>query len=432
MNADTLLKALRADQLPSLRRAPFDAATLREAERIVEHVRSGGEAALRACAERFDGLDRGSSLVIEPSSLKHAAEALPIEDRRILERAAERIRRFAEAQRAALRDFELVSDVGGGDITMGQRVLPLSVVGCYAPGGRYPLPSSVLMTAVTARAAGVPNVIVASLRPTTATLAAAWVAGADMVLPVGGAHAVAAMAFGAVSPRCDAVVGPGNKWVTAAKHCVSAEVAIDMLAGPSEVVVLADDGADPRLIAADLLAQAEHDEDALAILVTEAGSLLEETRKELVVQLEDLPTAPTARAALARSFAVLTEGEAESVAVCNALAPEHLEIHVAPQRIDGIVASLRTYGSLFIGAGAAEVLGDYGLGPNHTLPTGGTARFAAGLSVYNLLRARTYIRNAEASLPVAARAELARLARMEGLEAHARAVAARINERRER
>ena len=141
MNADTLLRALRPDRLPSLRRVPFDAATLREAERIVEHVRSGGEPALRACAERLDGLDRGSALVIEPSSLKRAAEALPIEDRRILERSAERIRRFAEAQRAALRDFELVSDVGGGDITMGQRVLPLSVVGCYAPGGRYPLPS---------------------------------------------------------------------------------------------------------------------------------------------------------------------------------------------------------------------------------------------------------------------------------------------------
>lgn len=189
--------------------------------------------------------------------------------------------------------------------------------------------------------------------------------------------------------------------------------------------MLADAQADPRLIAADLLAQAEHDDDALAVLVTHSKSLIAATNAELARQLSDLPTAPTARNALSRSFAVLTESQEESIQVCNALAPEHLEIHTPPSSLEQVSKSLHTYGALFMGAGAAEVLGDYGLGPNHTLPTGGTARFAAGLSVYNLLRARTHIRCSAQTLPPPVRAELARFARLEGLEAHARAIEAR-------
>lgn len=425
MNDTTPLRTIRPNQLPTIRRMPFDAATLGEAERIVGEVRSRGESALRAHAERLDGLAAGSPLIIPATDLRRAAEALPAEDRQLLEATAARIRRFAQAQRDAWREFEIESDIGEGTITMGQRIMPLDTVGCYAPGGRHPLPSSVLMTAVTARVAGVRTVVVASPRPTGATLAAASIAGADLVLPIGGAQAVAAMACGVISPRCDAVIGPGNRWVTAAKHCVSTEAAIDMLAGPSEVVIMADTTADPRLVAADLLAQAEHDEDALAILVTDSATLIAATNGELDRQLGDLPTAPTACASLARSFAVLTTGEAESIAVCNALAPEHLEVHVESERLERVAGAMRTYGAIFIGAGAAEVIGDYGLGPNHTLPTGGTARFAAGLSVYHLMRARTYLRNNAGSLPAAARGELARLARMEGLEAHARAVDAR-------
>ena len=425
MNTAPLLRTLRAEEVPSLRRAPFDAATLAAAEAIVLEVRERGEPALRRLAERFDGLSPAAPLLIGPEALKAAAESLDTADLAVLRAAAQRIDRFARAQREALRDFEIDADVSGANLKLGQRVLPMKVAGCYAPGGRYPLPSSVLMTVITARAAGVKTVILASPRPSTATLAAAYVAGADALMPIGGAHAIAALAYGVGAPRSDAIVGPGNKWVTAAKHCVSADVAIDMLAGPSEVVVLADAEADPRLIAADLLAQAEHDDDALAILVTDSNSLIAATNNALARQLSDLPTASTARNALSRSFAVLTGSEAQSIDVCNALAPEHLEVVARPESLDRLSASLHAYGAIFIGAGAAEVLGDYGLGPNHTLPTGGTARFAAGLSVYNLLRARTYIRCSVGTLPPLMRAELARFARLEGLEAHARSIEAR-------
>lgn len=424
MRSIDILRTVRGDEIPSLHRAPFDAATLAGAESIVREVREQREPALRRLAERFDGLDPGSPLMIGRDTLSAAAASLSARDAEILRRAAGRIERFARAQREALRDFELQADVEGASIILGQRVVPMEVVGCYAPGGRHPLPSSVLMTVVTARTAGVRTVIAASPRPTLATLAAAHIAGADGLIAAGGAHAIAALAYGVGAPRCDAIVGPGNKWVTAAKHCVSADVAIDMLAGPSEVVVLADGEADAKLIAADLLAQAEHDEDALAILVTDSKTMIAATNAELEHQLADLPTSPTARVALSRSFAVLTRSESESIDVCNALAPEHLELHAEPSKLERMSAALRTYGALFVGSGAAEVLGDYGLGPNHTLPTGGTARFAAGLSVYNLLRARTHIR-ARGGLPGALRAELARFARIEGLEAHARAIEAR-------
>jgi phosphoribosyl-ATP pyrophosphohydrolase/phosphoribosyl-AMP cyclohydrolase/histidinol dehydrogenase len=420
-----LLRTIQPDQITTLQRAPFDAETLATSERLVREVAEGGQSSLRSLAERFDGLTPGAPLLIERPLLEAAADSLPATDRRILKEAAERIRRFADAQRGAFRDFEIKADLSGSTITMGQRVLPLEVVGCYAPGGRHPLPSSVLMTAITARAAGVRTVLVASPRPTAATLAAAAIAGADALLPIGGAHAIAALAYGVVAPRCDAIVGPGNKWVTAAKHCVSSSVSIDMLAGPSEVVILSDAKACPRLIAADLLAQAEHDEDAMAILVTDSRPLIDATNNQLAEQLADLPTGRTARAALSRSFAVLTTSEDESVRVCNRLAPEHLELHAEPASLDRIKDALCSYGTLFLGAGSAEVLGDYGLGPNHTLPTGGTARFAAGLSVYNLLRARTFIRCDTATIPSPLREDLARFARMEGLEAHARAVEAR-------
>ena len=273
------------------------------------------------------------------------------------------------------------------------------------------------MTAVTARAAGVGSVWVASPRPAPATLAAARIAGAEGVLAVGGAQAIAALAFGAgpVSP-CDAVVGPGNRFVTAAKALVAGRVVIDGLAGPSELVVLADASADPRLVAADLLAQAEHDEDAVPTLVALDAAWVDRLDAELERQLATLPTAAVARAALANGRAVLARDLGEACAVCDALAPEHLELQLIdpePAR-----ARVRHYGALFVGAGAAEVLGDYGIGPNHVLPTGGTARARGGLSVLTFLRVRTWL---ELDDPAASAPEAAALARMEGLEGHARA-----------
>jgi phosphoribosyl-ATP pyrophosphohydrolase/phosphoribosyl-AMP cyclohydrolase/histidinol dehydrogenase len=269
------LRRLRPDALPSLRRAAVDADTLTAASVIVEDVRARGEVALRAHATRLGDLPEGAPLVLNRDALKRAFDAQPAEVQALLERTAARVRAFAVAQRAALSAVDV--EVPGG--RAGHDIRAVDRAACYAPGGRFPLPSSVLMTAVTARVAGVAHVIVASPRPAPVTLAAAHVADADALLCVGGAHAIAALAFGAGPvPACDVIVGPGNRWVTAAKQLVSGQVGIDMLAGPSELVVLADDSADPETVAADLLAQAEHDPDALPILVTTSDPLIDHGR----------------------------------------------------------------------------------------------------------------------------------------------------------
>jgi phosphoribosyl-ATP pyrophosphohydrolase/phosphoribosyl-AMP cyclohydrolase/histidinol dehydrogenase len=347
-----------------------------------------------------------------------ALDGISTADRDVLERTADRIRAFAQSQRSTLGDLDVA--VPGG--RAGHTVVPVVRAGCYAPGGRFPLPSSVLMTAVTARVAGVPEVIVASPRPAKATLAAAAVAGADILLAAGGAHAIAAMAYGAGPvPPCDAIVGPGNRWVTAAKQLVSGPVVIDMLAGPSELVVLADGTADPDVVAADLIAQAEHDPDALPILVTTAGETFACAVDDAIARrLVDLPTAATAIPALQNGFTVLAPDLDAAIAVCDRLAPEHLEVKTLDPK--AVAARLRHYGALFVGSASAEVFGDYGAGPNHVLPTGGTARSMGGLSVLTFLRVRTWLCLDDAA-PLLD--DAARLARMEGLEGHARAAEAR-------
>ncbi len=415
-----MLKRRTPNDLPDLRRDPVDPDTLQAAAIIVNDVRRGGEAELRRHAERLGDLEPGAPTWVDRAACDAALEAVAAEVRATLERTADRIRRFAEAQRAALRDGR--APVPGG--TAGWDWAPVERAGCYAPGGRYPLPSSVLMTAVTARAAGVAEVVVASPRPTAVTLAAAAVADADGVLAVGGAHAVAALAYGVegLAP-CDAIVGPGNRWVTAAKQLVSGAVRIDMLAGPSELVVLADGGADADVVAVDLLAQAEHDPDALPILVTTSPALADRVDARLRSRLATLPTADVARRAVAQGFTVLVPDLAAGVAVCDRLAPEHLSLQVA----DPAAATPRHYGAVFIGAVAAEALGDYGAGPNHVLPTGGTARSEGGLSVASFLRCRTWLRLDVPDPELLA--DAARLGRLEGLEAHARSVEARRHNR---
>lgn len=409
------LRRVAFNDLPDLRRDPVDAATLEGARAIVDAVRDGGEAALRAYATRFGDLPPDAPLVIPRAALDAALHALPDTDRALLERTAARIHAFAAAQRAALTDLD--APVPGG--RAGHTVAPVARAGCYAPGGRFPLPSSVLMTAVTARAAGVAQVWVASPRPTPMTLAAAAIADADALLAVGGAQAIAALAYGAGPvPPCDVIVGPGNRWVTAAKQLVSGRVRIDMLAGPSELVVVADASADPDTVAADLLGQAEHDPDAVPILVSLDAALIDRVDAALTTALATLPTADTARAALSNGFALLVADRAEAIAACDRLAPEHLELLIDDAA--SLAPRLAHYGGLFIGHGAAEVLGDYGAGPNHVLPTGGTARFTGGLSVFDFLRVRTWlaIDDLDAAAPLVA--DAAALARHEGLEAHAR------------
>lgn len=390
---------------------------------IVADVRDGGSRALREYAERWDRLPPGAPLVRTQDDLQDALASLGDADRGVLERTASRIGNFAEAQLASASAVR--TRVPGG--WAGDALAPVRVAGCYAPGGRFPLPSSVLMTATTARAAGVREIWVASPNPSRETMAAAAVAGANGLLAAGGAQAVAAMAYGVGPvPRCDVVAGPGNQWVTGAKLLLSGVVGIDLLAGPSELVVLSDDAGDPVLIAADLLAQAEHDDDALPVLVTTSEGLADRVDEELARQLPALPTADTAATALRNGFAVVAPEE-DALRCCQELAPEHLQVHGS--RADRWAESLDAYGAVFVGQDAAEALGDYGIGPNHVLPTGGTARFASGLSVFSFMRRPTWVRLERGPEYDEAVRDAAVLARMEGLEAHARSAEARLGKR---
>jgi len=397
------------------RRLPVDSETFRQTKIIVSDVRERGDAALLEHALRLGDLDHGAPLITTRVELESILADLPAAEREVLERTAGRIERFARVQRDTLRD--LSTPVPGG--SAGHTLAPVQSVGCYAPGGRYPLLSSLLMTAVPARVAGVNSIVAASPRPGPGMLAAAAIAGTEAVVSVGGAQAIAALAYGTKSiPASDVIVGPGNRWVTAAKQIVSADVKIDMLAGPSELVIVADDSSDPELVAADLLAQAEHDPDALPIVVTLDEELIDDVERELGRQLADLPSDETARQALARGYVAAVPDLETAALICNRLAPEHLQLMVADsgQWLD----RLEHYGALFIGPRTAEAMGDYGLGPNHVLPTGGTARFTGGLSVITFLRIRTWLR-IDRSLPEEVADDIEALARMEGLEAHARA-----------
>ena len=420
MTASPLLPRRRVAELA--RRGPgLNAKTRAAAARIVEDVRRRGEVAVRTHAERFRDLWPGAPLYHERPLLARALAGLSTDDRVRLERVAARIRAFAVAQRGALGPVKV--PVPGG--VAEHRIAPMERAGCYAPGGRYPLPSSVLMTAVTARVAGVRDIWVASPKPQGLTLAAAAIAGADGVLAAGGAQAIAALAYGvgSIAPR-DVIVGPGNRYVTAAKQLVSGTVAIDLLAGPSELTVFADDTADPGSVAADLLAQAEHDPDALPVLVTLDPTLPDRVETELTRQLGDLPSAAVARAALANGGAIVVASLDDAIAACDAIAPEHLQLEL--RNADAVAPRLAHYGALFLGAGAAEVLGDYGTGPNHVLPTGGTARSTGGLSVYTFLRVRTWLRIDDRAAARPLIEDAIWLGRAEGLEAHARAAERRL------
>ncbi len=419
-----ILRRLAPWKVRNLQRRALRQDALTEAAAIVDDVKARGLEAMIEHAVELGDLEPGQAWLKGPDDFKTAFNALEPSQRSLIERCAQRIRTFALAQKNCLK--ELKQEIAGG--YAGHTIQPMQSAGCYAPGGRYPLPSSVLMTAITARAAGVNQVWVASPRPSLITLAACGAADADGLLAVGGAQAVAALHLGIDPvPACDILVGPGNAWVTAAKHIVSADTAIDMLAGPSELLILTDGSAYPAWVAADLLAQAEHDPMALPMLVSTCEKLLEDVDRELSRQLETLPTAAVARKALRNGFGVLACNLDEAIELSDRIAPEHLELLLEDPH--GTVGRLRHYGALFIGSAAAEVLGDYAAGPNHVLPTGTTARFTGGLSVLSFLKVRTWIdiENPDQSHPLYE--DAAQLARIEGLEAHARAAEMRIRAR---
>ncbi len=402
--------ARAVDALLSPRRDD-DAAVSRRAARIVDDVRKGGDAALRRYASRLDGLT--GALEVSEATIKAGAAEAPAAVRRAIDAAARHIARVARAQ---LPKSTRVPVAPG--ISVEQRVTPLDRVGCYVPGGRYPLPSTLLMTAVPARVAGVHEIIAVCPRPDPIVLAAARAAGVTRLFRVGGAHAVAALAYGTRSvPRVDKIVGPGNKWVAAAKAYVSKDCAIDFQAGPSEILILSERG-NPALIAADLIAQAEHDPDARAVLITWRQRLARDVSAEV---LRQVPGDGPARASLAaHGGIIIARSAAEAFALANRMAPEHLVVDDETQ-----AAGVRCAGAIFVGPWTAQVAGDYAIGSNHVLPTGGAARFRGGLSAADFVRVTSVQRVNERGLTALAPTVMT-LARAEGLVAHARSIEARL------
>ncbi|MBN2525765.1 MAG: histidinol dehydrogenase [Deltaproteobacteria bacterium] len=408
-----LLQRVDKNDVGSRTIPPVDAEAESTVRGIINDICKRGEDALYEYSVKFGDIAKGDPLIIPREQLKDAVHQISKADAELLKRTAARIETFAKAQLNSIH--EMAIPIPGGKA--GHRIAAVDRACCYAPGGRFPLPSSVLMTAITARVAGVNDVWVTSPKPVPVTLAAAYYAGADGFAAVGGAQAIAAFAYGAGQiPACDIIVGPGNKYVTAAKKLVSGHVAIDMLAGPSELTVLADHTASAKTVAADLLAQAEHDVVAVPILVTTSERLIDEVNDELMLQLSELTTADTAGESLNNGFAVLVDTLDEGAAICNQLGPEHLEIIAEDAAV--VAKKCNNYGGLFIGEGTAEVLGDYGAGPNHTLPTGGTSRYTGGLSVFDFLRIRTWIEITDTKAALTLVEDSARLAELEGLDGH--------------
>jgi histidinol dehydrogenase len=407
------------------RGAALDAGVEPVVRAILADVRRRGDRALAAATRRFDRVHVGrGEMVVEREEMHAAARALPRADLGALRVAARRIRSFHERQRE--RSFHYRDRAG---VRLGQEIRPLDRVGLYIPGGTAFYPSSVLMNAIPARVAGVREVFAVSPPHAggepASLLAAAHVAGVDRLFRVGGAQAIGALAYGTETiPSVDKIVGPGNAYVATAKRLVSGRVAIDMIAGPSEVLVIADAHADPALVAADLLAQAEHDADATALCLTPSGRLARAVERALAEQIAALPRAAIARRSLrTRGAIVVTRSLDEALRLADEIAPEHLELAVrTPRRY---LARLRHAGAVFLGQATPEAFGDYLAGPNHVLPTGGTARFSSPLGVYDFVKRTSVIEASPRALARLAR-PLLRLAAMEGLTAHGAAVARRL------
>jgi histidinol dehydrogenase len=387
-------------------------------KRILADVRRKGDDALRRYAERLDGLPPSADMRVTQEEMAAAWDQTPKELRKSMQAAAANIRRFARWQMPK----EWTRKLPG--VQLGQRALPLDSVGCYVPGGRYPLPSTLLMTVIPAQVAGVKRIVVVSPRPAQETLAAAHLAGVKEFYRIGGAQAIAALAYGTASvPRVDKIVGPGNLYVTTAKKLVAFECGIDMLAGPTEIVVASKNG-NPQWIAADMVAQAEHDPETLSILVTSNPKLARETAKEIQVQASSNKIASQAMAR--NGFIFLTKTTNETETVTNRLAAEHLTID---EQND--LTWVRHAGSIFVGANTPQSMGDYISGPNHVLPTGRLARLRGGLSVYDFLRLVTTQEYTAAGLAKHG-PHVERLATAEGLIGHAASVTIRESSRANR
>jgi histidinol dehydrogenase len=382
---------------------------------ILEAVRIRGDRGLLEYARQFDRLER-KSVRVPVSELSEAAARLTPEFRSAVEVAAANVRRFAEKQLPR----EYSASFGAG-LRLGQIIRPLDTVGAYIPAGRYPLPSTLIMTAVPAQAAGVKNICVACPKSIDEVYGTAHLLGIDQVFQMGGAQAIAAFAFGTKTvARADRIVGPGNIYVAAAKKLLAGDVGIDFVAGPTEILIIAAEG-DPKFFAADMLAQAEHDTDASAILLTTSKRLAAQVAKEIELQLSTLSTAAVARKAIDKNSAIVIVGSLDEAAeLSNAFAPEHLSIHH-----EELLPKIRHAGSIFIGPFSPEAAGDYAAGPNHVLPTNGVARLRGGLSAADYVKVISIQQLDRRALSKLA-PSITTLARAEGLEAHARSVEVRL------
>ena len=396
--------------------------------KIIDEVKAGGDAALFACTERFDGV-KLAALAVTREEIDEAYKTVEPAFLATLREAAENIRNFHEKQ---VRSGFIISEKEG--IVTGQKVTPIERVGLYVPGGTAAYPSTVLMDAIPAKIAGCAQIVMTTPpgkdgKIPAAILAAADVAGVDCIFKVGGAQAIAALAYGTETvPKVDKIVGPGNAFVAEAKKQVFGVVSIDMIAGPSEILVIADGTCNPEFVSADLLSQAEHDKNASAVLVTDSPALATAVQAELERQIPLLPRKEIARASIDKNGKIIVCDDLRAaIAVSNEIAPEHLELSV-DSPFDYLDA-VKNAGSIFLGKSCPEALGDYFAGPNHTLPTGGTARFSSPLSVDDFVKKSQFTYYTADALEKVSD-KIALFAGKEGLDAHAKSVTVRAGRRK--
>ncbi len=416
------MKIIKKENLSSSFFAYQESPDEKMVKKILSDVKNEGDQAVIRYTEKFD-LVKLSGLKVPAPEIAKAQEKVSPLFMQSCKQAVENIRTFASQQLSQVSDFELEVSPG---VLVGQRVIPIPRVGVYVPGGSFPLVSSLLMGAVPAIVAGVEKIIICS--PPTfnggihpAILAAANLLEIEEVYQIGGVQAIGAMAYGTESvPAVDKIVGPGNKFVTQAKKHVYGQVGIDLLAGPTEVMIIADDSGNPEIIAADILSQAEHDPEAIAVLITDSLKLGRKVKREVQNQLDELSTARIARESLDKNgLIIIVQNLKEAVEIANKKAPEHLELQVEePEAISG---ALKNFGSLFIGHLTCEVLGDYTSGLNHTLPTNTTARYSGGLNVLDFVKLPTTLKVSQQGFDEIGPAA-ATLAEIEGLTGHQKAV----------
>lgn len=386
---------------------------------IISSVRENGDCAIREYTAKF-GDGNISSFRLTENEIKEAIKKVDKNTINTIKFSINNVKEFAQAQYNSIKELEI--NINGN--ILGHKIIPIDSVGCYIPGGNYPLPSSAIMTIIPAKVAGVKRIIAMSPKIQPVTIAAAYYAGADEIYKIGGVQAVAAMAYGTETiEKVNKIVGPGNKYVTSAKKQVFGQCGIDFLAGPSEVLIIADDSANPDFIAADMLAQCEHDKDARAFLICFSKEFADKVNQKANEYLKSLPTKNIAEISYSKSYAVIVNSIEEAVELSNKKAPEHLELCI--DNAENEINKFTNYGSMFIGNYSAEVFGDYVSGTNHTLPTNQVAKYSGGLSVFDYIKIQTYQIIKKSSLNETAK-NASILAKEEGLFAHKLAADIRI------